>query len=682
MSDLPCKNPSCNSYGSPHPYCKCYGEMARGGDVSFCSENRRHHEDCQYFQSGGMPEKISDADMMNPGQFGGPSEESFTEASPEQTPEAEDFTEASPDQIQEPESFTEASPAEQTYGGNVQEALRRQGASLEGLGRGIGGGLFTGAELLASKTGIPGLSSDEINQRQQDYPTESAMGDITGQALTFGGLNKILPAGDKVLKAALSNVLIQGGDEISKAFLGQGDPEQPVSSALTHMGIAALIPLGLGAAGEIAKSGYSAIAKSFVNSPRISSFLSGLSIAAANPDPLTRVATDESSNVFGEALNKRAYKLGQSLYDYSLGISARSGDKAILGLGLAGATFGARAGYDRGSHFFPEPGVMAGIEGGAEGFLGGILGGIGGKLALGTSKYIPEVLLRIMSNGPTQSDIAPAIEHAVNAARGESQLSSYVDQLTGFGSRKLSSKISQKDVNHVKDFIGSGHIIQGMKDQMYQDNEPSQGFSDGGLVKDKPASGNIPSLLKDNDCMAQNFPEQHALMQAAKGRVTGYLSSLRPQQNQQKLPFDEEPDNREANKEYESAIRVALKPLTVLDHIQDGTIDANQIKHLTSMYPEVTSHIQNKITEGIVKAQVKGNKPSYKVRQGLSMLMGIPLSGEMTPANIQAAQGVYMPQQPQPSAGGLSKKGSSGLAKASNAYLTSGQAREERANKV
>lgn len=56
----PCINPSCKSYGRSHPNCRCYslggeqGHFAEGGEVgSYCSENRAHKKDCEYFADGG-----------------------------------------------------------------------------------------------------------------------------------------------------------------------------------------------------------------------------------------------------------------------------------------------------------------------------------------------------------------------------------------------------------------------------------------------------------------------------------------------------------------------------------------------------------------------------------------------------------------------------------------------------
>jgi len=66
--DLPCKNPSCKSYGKSHPNCQCYGgggygdrpeanALAEGGVVHFCASDQPHHPSCEYYSGGGEVQK-------------------------------------------------------------------------------------------------------------------------------------------------------------------------------------------------------------------------------------------------------------------------------------------------------------------------------------------------------------------------------------------------------------------------------------------------------------------------------------------------------------------------------------------------------------------------------------------------------------------------------------------------
>lgn len=48
---LPCLNPNCKSQGRPHPNCRCYANMAEGGEISklrYCAHGKPHMEDCEY----------------------------------------------------------------------------------------------------------------------------------------------------------------------------------------------------------------------------------------------------------------------------------------------------------------------------------------------------------------------------------------------------------------------------------------------------------------------------------------------------------------------------------------------------------------------------------------------------------------------------------------------------------
>lgn len=68
----PCINPSCKSFGKPHPNCRCYGgnpegkeshNFADGGEVKkeyYCDNNRTHFKGCEYFKDGGDVESEGD----------------------------------------------------------------------------------------------------------------------------------------------------------------------------------------------------------------------------------------------------------------------------------------------------------------------------------------------------------------------------------------------------------------------------------------------------------------------------------------------------------------------------------------------------------------------------------------------------------------------------------------------
>lgn len=57
MAQMPCRNENCNSYGQPHPNCRCYGGFADGGQVGrFCDMGEPHKAGCGYAKGGVVKE--------------------------------------------------------------------------------------------------------------------------------------------------------------------------------------------------------------------------------------------------------------------------------------------------------------------------------------------------------------------------------------------------------------------------------------------------------------------------------------------------------------------------------------------------------------------------------------------------------------------------------------------------
>lgn len=232
---------------------------------------------------------------------------------------------------------------------------------------------------------------------------------------------------------------------------------------------------------------------------------------------------------------------------------------------------------------------------------------------------------------------------------------------------------SKKDIH---DWIAKGGTTHEMQEEIYNQNNP-QDFAEGGHVEQKPSK-----MLHDHP-VAQVYPEQNMMLQTAKGRMSNYLNTLKPQENGPRLAFDHKPDDRAQKKSYEKALHIAAHPLSILEKMQKGTILPEDIGHLKNLHPEVDEVMQKKLTERVVKDQIDGKSPSYKVRQGLSMLLGAPLSSDMTQPNLMAIQATFQSKKPQQDVPPVkNKRGSSSLTKVDDAYLTGNQARIARQQKT
>lgn len=243
-----------------------------------------------------------------------------------------------------------------------------------------------------------------------------------------------------------------------------------------------------------------------------------------------------------------------------------------------------------------------------------------------------------------------------------------------FGDDKSSDLDHTKAKKDIDVWVSKGGVNNDIQNEILK--QPMN-MAAGGAVEHQPG------ILHQN-VLADKYPDHNVLLQEAKGRVSNYLGGLKPTDHQPKLAFDDPPDDSHQKKAYEHGLATAAHPLGVMDEIRKGTVEPEHVAHFKAMYPEVNDVIQQKLTKRIVEAQLAGEKPMAKVRAGLSMLMGAPLSGELSPQNIMAAQATFQTKQSQPgsqqpAAGGSAKP--SALQKVDQSYMTAGQAAASRQQK-
>lgn len=221
------------------------------------------------------------------------------------------------------------------------------------------------------------------------------------------------------------------------------------------------------------------------------------------------------------------------------------------------------------------------------------------------------------------------------------------------------------DGNYKKHEEASPEEIERLKDYMDQ----------GGHLGELQRNDNKPS-----DPLADLFPQHNIALNSAKAQASNHLNAMKPEKMQMKLPFDKDKSMTVQEKEYAKALGIAAKPMTILNSIESGRVTPSEIKHLNAMFPGVKDLLEKKITDQITKYQLEGKRPPYRIRQGLSLLMGTSLDSTTTPQSIMAAQAVFAPKAPPPGAPAPSKnkKGTATLTKASEQYQTGNQAAESR----
>lgn len=349
---------------------------------------------------------------------------------------------------------------------------------------------------------------------------------------------------------------------------------------------------------------------------------------------------------------------------------------------------------------FGVPGFTTKIAdkiGGAD--IGYKVGGVGGAIAgfgIGTvlpylqeaagrkikDYAVPAILNALGHEAPEAA--GAALEHADSIVKGNALLKKAIDGVFS-GGKAARLEISSKNKDKIRDFVEGGGVTQQTQNQLQMSQPaqmaPVQNFAEGGMVKAyKPPPPPNPNAPPDR--LGSVYPAQNMLMTAAKGRVYDYLNNMRPKDDPPAAPFDVKVKNTAAEKKYDKALDIAASPVSVLHHIQNGTLDIEHMQHMKQMWPEVYNQMAKSLTQRISEEQIKGQKPSYKVRQSMSLFLGAPLDSSMKPENIMAAQNVFMRQNQQKSQAGQpakAKKGSSSaLTKVSENYRTPNQSAESR----
>jgi hypothetical protein len=263
-----------------------------------------------------------------------------------------------------------------------------------------------------------------------------------------------------------------------------------------------------------------------------------------------------------------------------------------------------------------------------------------------------------------EPEAANLAQYSSRVKKGQKAIEQGVGSLFDPSIKHEVEPVSEKESQSIKDYVDNGGAFQEAQDFH---NQSAQMLAKGGQV------GRV------EDPLSSLLPEHNLALNGAKSRVSGYLNSVKPQEPP-KLAFDAKSSQKPLHKEYDRAVTLAARPLSILKQIKDGSLTPTHLKHFASLYPELHDHLGKQMTGEITKAQLAGKRPSYRTRQGLSLFLGTPLDSSFTPANIMASQATFHQQtsSPQPPAPTKNKKGTATLTKASEQYETSSQAAETR----
>lgn len=183
-------------------------------------------------------------------------------------------------------------------------------------------------------------------------------------------------------------------------------------------------------------------------------------------------------------------------------------------------------------------------------------------------------------------------------------------------------------------------------------------------------------------------PEYSAAFAQTGLKAIQYLNAIKPKQSQGG-PLDTKREPSAAEKyQYNKALDIAQKPLSILKNIKDGSLTLQDVTTLRTIYPSLYNTLSQRLTDEIIEASRKEILIPYKTRMSMSLFLGQPLDSTMTPSGIMASQMVSQSGQKSaaqlPMQEGVQPKGvksSPALQKMPGMFQTPEQARQQRQNK-
>lgn len=196
----------------------------------------------------------------------------------------------------------------------------------------------------------------------------------------------------------------------------------------------------------------------------------------------------------------------------------------------------------------------------------------------------------------------------------------------------LVSKAS-KNIFHAGEVVLPSHFIPSEKDTDKLDKR---------LQK---LQTNQEAMLNIGGKTGHYLPDHGMAMGQTAANAVNYLNGLRPNVDK-KAPLDQKPQPTKIEKaSFKNALTIAQQPLVVLERVKDGTVTAQDLVHLHTLYPALYNRLSQKMMEQMTNALTKELIIPYKTRMGLSLFMAQPLDSTMTPAAIQANQKSLMGAQ-------------------------------------
>lgn len=480
-------------------------------------------------------------------------------------------------------------------------------AGIEGLGRGVIGPV---SDELALQNGS---TEEDLKKHQEIYPGTSTAAETIGligsglRGVGLGGALNKLGSVVKVSKdasfiakvaatagrGAIENAAFQAQDEVSKLI--QNDPAQTAESAISNVGMSALLGAGVGGGlGAVPASWNSLMdgkAGKFIGdfTGRVREHLD-----IPNPTPAVEPTSIYKSDIFGEGIPHPGASFEGTAGGKAADALIRNGLSEQIA-GSIGAVGGSSIGHPILGYLFGKNTITPLIE-----------------------KILPAIMRPLLDTEASGVGLKSAVGYAMQAIKGQNTLNKAAASVFG-------------ESTHIEDPTDKDR--RQLKEQL------------------EKLETNQEALLDTGKHVGTYMPAHAQAMAETAVRNSQYLNSLKPIVAPT-LPLDE-PRTPNASEEahYNRALDIAQSPMIVTKAIKDGSLTIADIQHLKTMYPSLYTSLSQKLVSNLIDKKTDKAAIPYKTKLGLSAFLGQPLDSSMSPLAILASQSMGMqpaqpPQQP------------------------------------
>lgn len=143
-------------------------------------------------------------------------------------------------------------------------------------------------------------------------------------------------------------------------------------------------------------------------------------------------------------------------------------------------------------------------------------------------------------------------------------------------------------------------------------------------------------LLEVGGNLGHYLPDEAEKLGALAQASTEYLANLKPNPPQGGPLDPPQKVDKVSQARYDRQVDIAQQPLSILQHVKDGTLQPEDMTTLKMIYPGLMQSMVEKAGAELIKAKDSGKLIPYKQQRSLAMLLGQPLSNAMTQTSMQA----------------------------------------------